>query len=182
MNIDEHIKHWANLCESNNEETAHIHEDIDDGSIIGFFSVNNPITEMGSIGTLEGSHRYFVYIRSFEREIPHFHVYDIDGKDKKKGDKKGTHTCIQISKNWYWKHGNYVDDLDKKTREQLDKFLAEVRTEDKYSSGVGKTNFVHTIEQWNDNNALDRNSPNWVNPQTTEKPDYTTLIDNLKNH
>ena len=180
--IKKYINHWAKLCESNDEETTHLHEDIDDGSVIGMFSVNDEtITEMGEVGKLTKPHEFYVYIRSHEGMLPHFHVFNAEGRYKRRGDKKGVHTCVEIRRNWYWKHDNYIDDLDQKTREELDRFLSQVRTEDKYSSGVGKTNFVHAIDQWNDNNAQDRSRPNWVNPQTTEKPDYTTIVDNLKN-
>lgn len=183
MNIDNHIKHWSNLNESNDEEISCMHEEIDDGSVVGMFSVDDDmIDEMGAAGKLTNPHQYYVYVRSNEGMLPHFHVFNAEGRSKKRGSKKGMHTCVEIRRNWYWKHDNYIDDLDQKTREELDRFLSQVRTEDKYSSGVGKTNFAHTIDQWNDNNVQDKNCPNWVNSQTTEKPNYTTLVDNLKSN
>lgn len=162
----------------------HVHEDMDDGSIIGSFTV--PVTvmnEMGQIGTITTSKTFTVFIRANERTIPHFHVYDKEGKDRKardckKGKKsKGFHACVEIRTNRYFKHKPYTDDPDDKMREELDKFMSTTRTEQQYSGSIGKTNYQYTIEQWNDNNAV--SGMNNRVPLTTQQPNYKTIIDNL---
>ena len=176
MNIDEHIKHWAQLCESADSE------DIDYGTIIGSFVVNKgSINEMGRVGEITYPHQFFVYIHPNEGMTPHFHVFDKAGMHRSETKKDGFHTCVEIKRNVYFKHAAYTDNLDKESMKALDKFMCETRSHPQYRTDIGMTNFVHTINEWDDNNA-NEGSPNWVDPDTTEKPDYTTLIDNLKNH
>lgn len=167
------IEKWADLCER--EEYGHVHEDMDDGTIIGSFDVEAPLTEMGEIGRLQEPRKYYVYVRSNEGMKPHFHVFDNEGRNRKRNRKNGFHTCVEILKNSYFKHGPYTDDMDQKTRDALDSFMGEVRTGEKYISDLGKTNFFHTVAQWDENNAPSREMPNFVDPETIEKPDYANL-------
>lgn len=167
---------WFVIHDSEDEKSL-IHEETDEDYIVGTFLVKNVLLEMGSkIGTITSPHKYAVVIRSDEGMTPHFHVYDKEGRNSK--GRKGTHACVQITKNMYFKHGCYKGELDAKTREALDNFMNEMRTEDSHSSGVGLTNFVHTINEWNEQNGLNKGMPNWVDKTTTIKPDYTTIMSN----
>jgi len=160
------------------EEASLIHEETDEDYVVGTFLVKNILSEMGSkIGTITSPHRYAVVIRSNEGMTPHFHVYDKEGRNSK--GRKGTHACVQITKNMYFKHGCHKDELDANTRDALDSFMREMRTEDSHSSGIGLTNFVHTINEWNEQNGLKKGMPNWIDKNITTKPDYTTIMDNL---
>lgn len=181
MNDDKHIRHLASPC--GRYDDSHVHEEMDDGTTIGSFAVEDVVSEMGEIGKSETSGKYYVYIRSNEGSVPHFHVFDEEGRNRKEKDKsRGFHTCVEIRRNVYFKHEPYVDNLSKKMRIALNAFMNQIRSEDKYGSGVGKSNYIHTIDQWNDNNAQDRKPPKWVDPnqKVAPKPDYTTIIDNLK--
>ena len=167
---------WFSLHDSNGEVSL-IHEEADEDYVIGTFQVKKVLSEMGSkIGTITSPHMYAVVIRSNEGMTSHFHVYDKEGRDSR--GRKGTHACVQIKDNVYFKHGCYSDELDAKIREALDNFMNEIRTEDEHSSGVGLTNFVHTINEWNEQNGLKKGMPNWVDKDTTKKPDYTTIRSN----
>ena len=179
--MKECINHWASLCESEGNDSV-IHEsEMDDGTTIGSFVVGDIVSEMGEIGKPGTSGKYYVYIRSNEGTVPHFHVFDEDGRNRKERDRgKGFHTCVEIRRNAYFKHGPYVDNLSRKMRIALNDFMSQIRSEAQYSSGVGKSNYVYTIEQWNDNNAQDRKPPKWVDPRTAQQPNYSTLTDNMK--
>ena len=160
-----------------NDESLLIHEEADEDCVIGTFLVKEILSEMGNkIGTITTPHEYAVVIRSNEGMTPHFHVYDKEGRDSK--GRKGTHACVQITDNTYFKHGCYQGELDPKARKALNDFMCETRTEDDHSSGVGLTNFVHTINEWNEQNGLKRGMPNWVDKDTTKKPDYTKIRSN----
>lgn len=174
----EYINHWASLCESEAGDSIHESE-MDDGTTIGSFVVGNIVSEMGEIGKPRASGKYYVYIRSNEGTIPHFHVFDENGRNRKERG-KGFHTCVEIRRNASFKHGPYVDNLSRKMRIALNDFMSQIRSAEEYSSGVGKSNYVHTIEQWNDNNVQDKKPPKWVDPRTAQQPDYSTLIDNLE--
>jgi len=155
-------------------------ENIDMGDVIGTFVVEEEtVNEMGSIGEIRIPHLYYVYIHPNEGANPHFHVFDKAGMHRNKKStkgKKGFHTCVAIKCNKYFKHGPYTDDLDRDMMSALDKFMGSVRT-DEDKPDVGLTNFVHTIKQWNANNAP-KGTPGWVDTNI-EKPDYTIVSGNL---
>ena len=203
--MKEYIDHWASLCESEGSRVSGRHEipkgaipfrvgfakvediriedllkddlanegidvkpsedaDMDDGTIIGSFMVGD-----------EGC-RLTVYIRSNEKMTPHFHVFDKAGMYRTQAHKGGFHTCVEIETSRYFKHDVYMDNLDKASMSVLDAFMRERRTSPKYNSGVGLTNFEHTVNEWNDNNAQDRKRPMFVNPKTAIQPDYTDIL------
>ncbi len=176
---DEHIKEWAKIVEAKCKADELLEEseniDFDEGTFIGAFTVEGekPITEMGAVGKLSTSHRYYVYIHGRERMTPHFHVFDKEGEHKSKGQREGIHTCIKIRENQYFKHGSHTDNLDRDARHALDAFMREIRVQGKHSSNIGVTNYVHTIREWNDNNA-ENGAPNWVDEER-KQPDYTTI-------
>ena len=173
MNMQDYIRHWASLCESTDSE------DIDYGTIIGTFTVDKgSLNEMGSVGRITYPHQFYVYIHPNEGMTPHFHVFDRAGMHRSETNKDGFHTCIEIRHNAYFKHAAYTDELDKESMKALDKFMSETRSRPQYRTDIGVTNFVHTVNEWDDNNAEEGN-PNWVDPDTTEKPDYTNIADNL---
>lgn len=183
MTIKELIEYWANLiCESDQEacvsesELNFIHEDSDEDFVIGTFVVNDKLISEHEIGKFGGHHTYTVAVRKNEGMLPHFHVYDADGEHRKENssDKKGTHTCVKLRTNEYFKHGAYQDNLNRRTRKALDKFLRETRSAKRHSIGVGQTNFVCAINVWNDQNHT-YGKPNWVDPDNTVQPDYTTI-------
>lgn len=183
MTIIEHIKYWASLIRRGNPEDIisesvmdYINEDSDEDFVIGTFVVNDKIISELEIGKLGGHHTYTVAVRKNEGMQPHFHVYDADGEHRKENtaDKKGTHTCVKLRTNEYFKHGAYQDSLDRRTRKALDKFLRETRNARRHSIGVGQTNFVCAINVWNDQNHT-YGKPNWVDPDNTVQPDYTTI-------
>ncbi len=182
MNDDKHVNHLASLC--GRYDDSHVHCEMDDGTTIGAFFVEDTVSEMEEIGKPETPGKYmYVYIRSHEGSVPHFHVFDEEGRNRtKKDENSGFHACVEIRRNAYFKYEPYFDNLSKKMRIALNVFMNQIRSEDKYGSGVGQSNYIHTIDQWNDNNAQDRKPPKWVdpNPKVTPKPDYTTIIDNLK--
>ena len=170
--VDENVK-WFPLHDSN-DEVSLIHEETDEDYVVGTFLVKEILSEMGSkIGTITTPHKYAVVIRSNEGMTAHFHIFDQEGRDSK--GRKGIHACVQIRDNMYFKHGSYVGELDAKTRKALNDFMGEIRTEDEHSSGIGLTNFVHTINEWNEQNGLKKGMKNWVDKDTTKKPDYTTI-------
>ena len=160
------------------EEKSLIHEETDEDYVVGTFLVKNVLSEMGSkIGTITSPHKYAVVIRSDEGMTPHFHVFDKAGMHRSKAKHDGFHTCVEIRQNRYFKHDAYTDDLDKEAMAALDTFMGTIRTK---GLNQGKSNFIHTIMEWNANNTEDdETSPNWVDPGTTEKPDYTKIMDNL---
>ena len=164
----------------------HIDEDmnLDHGTIIGTFSTGTgSVNEVGSVRRITHPHQYIVFVHPNEGEMPHFHVFDKPGMHRTQTHKDGFHTCIEIRTNKYFKHGVYTDNLDQKSRKALDEFMNEIRESPKYRSDIGCTNFEHTINEWDDNNAQEgENIKKFVNPDpdVTPKPDYTTLIDNLK--
>ena len=162
------IEYWASLCES--EEN--------DGTFIGSFTVDEKqLNEMARIGSISYPHQFFVYIRSNEGMKPHFHVFDKAGMHRSETHNDGFHTCVEIRSNTYFKHGAYTDNFDKESMKALDNFMNEVRTKPKYRTDIGMTNYQHTVNEWDDNNA-DEGNPNWVDPDSTEKPDYTNIVDN----
>ena len=151
MEIDEDkIREWAEAVEDmerkdgfkgdvSTRETIFENEDegFEWGTTIGTFSVDeNTITEMGSIGQFDASHLFTVYIHPDEGMTPHFHVFDKEGKDKKKSTDPGRHTCVEIRQNKYFKHGAYADSLDGKTRKALDRFMRGIRIRPKYSTDI----------------------------------------------
>ena len=168
---------WFSLQESD-DDVSFIHEETDEDCIIGTFLVKEILSEMGNkIGTIKTPHEYIVVIRSNEGMIPHFHIYDKAGRDSK--GRKGIHACVQIRDNMYFKHGCYNGELDADARKALDDFMNEIRTADEHSSGVGLTNFVHTINEWNEQNSLKKGMKNWVDKDTTTKPNYTIIRSNI---
>jgi len=173
MKEKELINLWASLCEGEEGTT-----DIDMGTIIGTFTVTKgSVNEMGSVGRITYPHQYLVYIHPNEGMTPHFHVFDKAGMHRSKVKHDGFHTCVEIKQNRYFKHDAYTDDLDKDSMEALDNFMGTIRTK---GLNQGKSNFIHTIMEWNANNTDDdETKPNWVDPDTTEKPDYTKITDNL---
>lgn len=167
----------GNASKENEDVTSMIHEDMDDETIVGMFQTDeNMVSEMGEVGTIKEPHFYTVSVRSNEGMTPHFHVYDKQGRVRGRRSKKnkGTHACVQILQNKYFKHGVYTDELDSDIQQALDSFMKSVRKEEEHDEGVGKTNFQYTVSQWNEQNQT-KGKPNWINPNTTQKPDYTTI-------
>lgn len=187
MTTDKQIEEWAKIVERQEVEEKGVptdeelledsdYPDFNDGSLIGTFTVDEPIplAEMAKIGVLSGQHTYYVYVRAHERMKPHFHVYDKTGEHRKRDNPVGVHACVRIDRNTYFEHSAYTSKLDRRARQALDKFMREIRVKGKYSSNVGVSNYVHTIREWNDNNA-EEGSKNWVD-ENREQPDYTTII------
>ena len=158
------------------EDLSYIHEDTDADYVVGTFFVKPMLTEMGDkIGIISSPHLYYVVINSNEGMTPHFHIYNKQGKNPNRREKGGVHACVQIKDNIYFKHGQYQDELQPDIREALDKFMSTIRTEEDHSSGLGVTNFIHTINEWNEQNDLRKGMPNWVDKNKISKPDYTTI-------
>ncbi len=185
--MEEKIKEWARIVEEQEVKDGFKargicesvdSEDIDYGTIIGTFSVGGQtVSEMGKVGKIENPRLYYVYIHPNEGMTPHFHVFDKAGMHRNQTNTDGFHTCVEIRTNAYFKHAAYTDDLDKESREALDAFMREIRESPKYRTDIGKTNFVHTINEWDDNNS-EEGDPNWVDPDNTEQPNYKTIEDN----
>lgn len=167
---------WFVIHDSEGEKSL-IHEETDDDYIVGTFLIKEIISEMGDqIGVITRPHEYFVAVKSNEGMTPHFHIYDAEGRNP--NSDKGTHACVQILDNMYFDHGCYNGRLDAKMRKALNVFMDEIRTEDEHSSGIGLTNFVHTINEWNEQNRLRKGMPNWVDKALVNKPDYTKIRPN----
>ena len=164
---------WIPLDEKSDGKSL-MHEDVDYGAIIGRFKVEENMLSEGKVGTIEFPHYYTVCVMDREGMIPHFHIYDKEGRKKKKQKEPGIHSCVEILRNKYFIHGKHQDKLDKKIQEALDAFMRTTRTEEKYEIAVGKTNYQYTIAQWNEENET-RGKPNWINSSTTPQPDYTSI-------
>jgi hypothetical protein len=175
-NEDAQIQAWARLCEEEYAATV-VHEDMDEEAIVGMFQAERAIvSEMGEIGTMREPHFYTVSVRSNEGMTPHFHVYDKQGRVRGRRSRKrnGTHSCIQILQNKYFKHGVYTDELDSGVQQALDSFMRAVRKAEEHDEGIGKTNYQYAVSQWNEQNRT-KGKPNWINPNTASKPDYTNI-------
>lgn len=125
--------------------------------------LNEEITEMARVGFLNGS-KYEIYVNTNDMgKIPHFHLRDSATRGKE------FHTCIEITKNKYFKHGNKTDMLNSSMRKDLALFMASKR---KLYGGIEITNWQLVVFLWNSNNS------DVQIPENTPMPNYTQIEDN----
>lgn len=82
---------------------------------------------------------YTVEVRSKDNgKIPHFHIFDVDRRFK---------TCVRIDMPQYFHHGEYIDVLNRRGRDALNKLLQMQLLVD----GECVTNWERIVKVWNDN-------------------------------